>query len=104
MSEEITDDMTEDQLAEDISKDWWTVIGFGHETWQRWGGHYDCLTPRMAEDLAMMEAKEDGWTLAVVAVFEGKHDPADTYATWVDPDVHSDSQMKDRLRSLGYIR
>ena len=93
-----------EELEDDIRHDWWTVIGFGHEGWQRWANIYDTVTPRMAEDMAKMEAKEEGWTLAVVAVLPGKHEPADTYATWIDPDVKSDMQMMDKLRDLGYLR
>lgn len=105
MAEEITDDMTEEQLAEDINKDWWTVTGFWHESWERWSMHYDCLTAQMAEDLAQMEAKERGLHLAVVAVYEGRHWPADSdYATYVDPDARDTEEMNRKLRELGYLR
>jgi hypothetical protein len=97
-------DYTEEELEDDINHDWWTVVGFWHESWERWAGHYDCITAQMAEDLAQMEAKEQGGTLAVVAVFEGKLMPADKYATWIDPEARSERQMMDKLRSLGYIR
>lgn len=105
MAEEITDDMSADQLKEDITEEWWTVVGFWHESWERWAGHYDCLTPQMAEDLAQMEAKERGLNLAVVGVFEGKLMPADgDYATYVDYDAKDSMDMMDRLRKLGYLR
>jgi hypothetical protein len=93
-----------EELEDDINHDWWTVIGFSHETWERWAGHYDCLNPRMAEDLAQMDAKEQGFHLAVVSVIEGKIWPADQYATWVDPDVRDQPEMNRKLVSLGYLR
>lgn len=105
MAEEITDDMTADQLAQDIAEEWWTVVGFWHESWERWAGWYDTATPQMAEDLAQMEAKERGLSLAVVGVFEGKLDPADgDYATYVDPEARDSMEMMRKLRSLGYLR
>lgn len=104
MAEEIRDDMTEDELESDITEEWWTVVGFWHESWERWAGHYDCISAQVAEDLAQMDAKDEGGTLAVVAVFEGKLMPADKYATWIDPEVRTEKQMMDKLRSLGYFR
>lgn len=98
MSEEL------DDLQDDIRHDWWTVVGFWHDTWERWAEHYDCLTPRMAEDLAMLEANTRGRRLAVVAVFEGKLMPADEYALYIDPEANDVEEMKGKLRSLGYLR
>lgn len=104
-SEEITPGMSEEQLAEDIRDEWWTVIGFWHESWERWADHFNCLTPQMAEDLAHMEAKERGLHLAVVAVFAGKLVPVDgDYATYVDPEAKDYPTMAITLRNLGYNR
>jgi hypothetical protein len=98
-------DYVENELQDDIRHDWWTVVGFWHESWERWAGHYDCLTPQMAEDLAQMEAKERGLHLAIVAVFEGKLMPADgDYATYVDYEARSSEEMNRKLRALGYLR
>lgn len=98
-------DYTEEELEDDIHHDWWTVVGFWHESWERWAGHYDCATPQMAEDFAQMDAKERGLNLAVVAVFEGKLDPADgDYATYVDYEARDSMEMMDKLRDLGYLR
>lgn len=84
-AEEITPDMSAEQLAADIREEKWTVVGLWHESWERWAGHFDCLTPQLAEDLAHMEAQERGLHLAVVAVFAGYLMPADgDYATYVD--------------------
>lgn len=105
MAEEIRDDMTEDELSSDITEEWWTVVGFWHESWERWAGYYDCQSPQVAEDLAQMDAKERGLTLAVVAVFEGRLSPADgDYATYVDNEAVDSMDMMDRLRKLGYLR
>jgi hypothetical protein len=94
-----------EELEDDIRHDWWTVVGFWHESWERWAGHYDTATPQMAEDLAQLEARERGLNLAVVAVFEGKLMPADgDYATYVDPEARSSMEMMDRLKKLGYLR
>lgn len=92
-----------DELAEDIRHDWWTVVGFRHETWERWAGQYECSTAQMAEDMAQAEAKSEGLKLGIVAVFEGQLDPADMYATWVDPEVRDQGEMNRKLRSLGYL-
>lgn len=97
------EDMTAEELEDDINHDWWTVVGFFHESWERWADHYDCLTPQMAEDMAQMDAKEQGGHLAVVAVFEGKLVPSDKYV-FVDPEATSDTDMNRKLRELGYLR
>lgn len=93
-----------EELEDDINHDWWTVNGFWHESWERWAGHYDCLTAQMAEDLAYMEAKERGLHLAVTGVFEGKIYPADEYATYVDPEARDSGEMNRKLRELGYAK
>jgi hypothetical protein len=105
MAEEISDGMSAEQLAEDIREEWWTVVGFWHENWERWADHYNCLTPQMAEELALQDAKERGLHLAVVAVFEGRLQPADgDYATYVDAEAKSSADMARTLRELGYNR
>lgn len=79
---------------------WWTVVGvwpdFGDSSRsKRWMGNYQALTPRIAEDIARMEAQE-AWEATgrrgvaafwVTGVFEGQLTAADSgYATYVDPD------------------
>jgi hypothetical protein len=94
-----------EELEDDIHHDWWTVVGFWHESWERWADHFDCPTPQMAEDLAHMEARTRGLHLAVVAVFEGKLMPVDgDYATYVDYDARDAAEMNRKLRDLGYNR
>lgn len=72
---------------------YWTVCGIWPSTKERWSGHYQADQPRIAEDLAQMEAREKGGTLWVSNVFEGRLQAADTYARWVDPDLIGEDDL-----------
>lgn len=69
---------------------WWTVCGVWPATRERWNDHYQALTPRLAEDLARLDAKQRGGELWVTNVFPGRLQAADDYATFVDPDAIPD--------------
>ena len=49
--------------------------------------HVRAASPRQAEDLAQMTARDKGGELWVCGVFEGQVNAVDTYATFVDPDM-----------------
>lgn len=76
-------------LAEELREemDWCTVVGFWVETQERWLEYYPTDRPRTAEELAQADARVKGGTLQVCAVFAGKQQSIDTYATFVDPDA-----------------
>lgn len=69
---------------------WWTVAGFWDRTEERWCGHYQALSARVAEDLAQVEAKEKGQKLCVCVVFSDKLQAQDLYATYLDPDQRAE--------------
>lgn len=74
---------------------WWTVNGVWLPTQERWNSTYQALTPRIAEDMARLDAQE-AWAAAgmtgkpefwVTGVYEGRHnDVSAAYTTRVDPD------------------
>jgi hypothetical protein len=64
----------------------YTIIGVWPETQERYAEHVRAASPRQAEDLAQMTAREKGGVLWVCGVFEGAHQSVDTYATFIDPD------------------
>jgi hypothetical protein len=72
---------------------WWTVCGIWPLTKERWSGHYQADQPRIAEDLAQMDARDKGGQLWVSNVFEGRLQAADVYAKFVDPDVIAESDL-----------
>jgi hypothetical protein len=71
---------------------WWSVVGVWHSTKERYMEHVPAASARQAEDLAQMTARDKGGELWVCGVFEGKLIAADTYATWVDPDMTAQSE------------
>jgi hypothetical protein len=60
---------------------------------ERWSGHYQCDLPRIAEDLAQLDARDKGGELWVSNVFPGRLQAADTYARFVDADVFAESDL-----------
>jgi hypothetical protein len=76
-------------LAEELDEQmhWMTVVGVWPVSRERFQDFYQVSDARMAEDLAQADAKAKGTELWVCAVYAGKLDNADTYATWVDPDA-----------------
>lgn len=84
--------MPEDSINLDDLQSFWTVVGCWPETKERYAEHVSALSPRQAEDLAQMTAKEKGGILWVCGVYEGKLSAADTYATFIDPDMVSESE------------
>lgn len=62
-----------------------TVYGCWQETRERYAEVYKATSPRAAEDLAQMDAREKGGTLWVCHVVPGEVPPADTYTAFVDP-------------------
>lgn len=65
---------------------WYTVVGCWPETRERYTEHVPAASPRQAEDMAQLTAKEKGGVLWVCGVFDGKIEALDTYATFIDPD------------------
>lgn len=63
---------------------WFTVVGVWPETKERWIDHVPAASARQAEDLAQMTARDKGGVLWVCAVFEGKLQAVDLYATFAD--------------------
>lgn len=76
-------------LAEELKEemDWCTVVGFWVQTQERWLEYYLTDDARTAERLAQADARAKGGTLQVCAVFAGRRESIDTYATFVDPDA-----------------
>lgn len=72
---------------------YYTVIGVWPETQERYAEHVTAASPRQAEDLAQMTAREKGGVLWVCGVFEGKQIAVDTYATFTDPDRTTEAQF-----------
>lgn len=72
---------------------YWTVCGIWPSTKERWSGHYQCDLPRIAEDLAQLDARDKGGELWVSNVFAGRLQAEDTYATFVDPDRIAESDL-----------
>lgn len=52
---------------------------------ERYAAFYLAPSPRAAEDMAQMAARDAGGTLLVARVVSGQADPADTYTAFVDP-------------------
>lgn len=83
----------EDQSPTDLSLDQvWTVVGVFPESKERYVEHVHAPSPRMAEDLAQLSAKERGGVLWICAVFDGQFYASDTYATFVDPDMTTEAE------------
>jgi hypothetical protein len=66
---------------------WFTVVGVWADSKERYLERVPAQTPRQAEELVQMTAREKGGELWICAVFEGQLEAVDTYATFVDPDV-----------------
>lgn len=62
-----------------------TVYGYWAETLERFGGFYEATSPRAAEDMAQMDAREKGGTLWVCRVVAGEVHAVDLYTAFVDP-------------------
>ncbi|MDQ6649271.1 MAG: hypothetical protein M3Z02_04055 [Actinomycetota bacterium] len=86
---------------ESIRADRYTVLGFCHETWERWAWQCEAASPDMAEDIAHMEMHRRGYTLGVAAVVEGYVDTVDPHR-WVDPSVTTQDQMDVIRRETGH--
>jgi hypothetical protein len=75
----------------------WTVLGIARDAsdpdayaelvGERYADVVEALSPGAAEDVARGRLAEQGGELWVCAVVPGKPQRADTYATFVDPDV-----------------
>jgi hypothetical protein len=68
-----------------------TVVGVWPETRERYVEHVTAVSPRQAEDLAQLTARDKGGGLWVCGVFEGQLTALDTYATFVDPDQSTET-------------
>lgn len=75
-------------LAEELREEmgWSTACGVFPETRERFVDYYPTADAREAEDMAQADAKAKGGELWVCAVFAGKRENTDGYATYVDPD------------------
>lgn len=81
-------------MTEEDLQPWWTVVGVWPETKERYLMHYTAVSPRQAEDLMQMDAKEKGGVFWVAGVFEGKLTAMDTYATFADdPDKTTEMEV-----------
>lgn len=85
--------MPDDSMSLEDLQSFWTVVGVWPETMERYVEHVAAMSPRQAEDLTQMTAKEKGGVLWICAVFEGKLTVADTYATFVDPDMTTEAEF-----------
>lgn len=76
-------------LAEELDEQmhWMTVVGVWPESRERFQDFYPVSDARVAEDLAQADARAKGGELWVCAVYAGKLQNVDTYATFVDPDA-----------------
>lgn len=72
---------------------WWTVCGIWPQTKERFSGHYQADLPRIAEDLAQLDARDKGGVLWVSNVFAGRLHSADLYARFVDPDMIAEDDL-----------
>ena len=70
----------------------YTVVGVWPETQERYLEHVAAQTPRQAEDLVQMTAREKGGELWVCGVFDGQLVAVDTYATFTDPDKVTEAE------------
>jgi hypothetical protein len=73
---------------------YYSVVGIWPETKERYMEHVSAMSPRQAEDLAQLTAKDKGGVLWVAGVFEGKLEALDTYATFADdPDRTTEAEF-----------
>lgn len=70
----------------------YTVVGVWPEYRERYLEHVAAQSPRQAEDLAQMTAREKGGELWICGVFDGRLVAVDTYATFVDPDKVTEAE------------
>lgn len=84
--------MPADSISFDDLQSFWTVCGVWPETKERYAEHVSAQSPRQAEDLAQMTAREKGGVLWVCGVYEGKLVAADTYAQFIDPDMTTEAE------------
>jgi hypothetical protein len=63
----------------------YTVIGFWLQTRERFADFYDATTPRLAEGLAQLHARDVNGTLLVAHVVDGHVQTADRYTLYLDP-------------------
>jgi hypothetical protein len=90
----MTDDINAALEKMDDLQTWWSVVGVWPETKERYMEHVPASSPRQAEDLAQMSAKDKDGVLWVCGVFEGKLTASDTYATFADdPDRTTEAQF-----------
>ncbi len=84
--------MPADSMSLDDLQSFYTVIGCWPESHERYAEHISAVSPRQAEDLAQLGAREKGGVLWVCGVFEGKINAVDTYAQFIDPEMTTEAE------------